>query len=302
MTSQLLIPLLTFVAVMALGGSFVVARSARRHALRARLAAGLDEFDEVGQSGRQDHPLLALLRRLGTIAAPTGPSAELRQQLARAGYFARTAAPAFIGAKLLLLVLGIALSIAASDAIGLAGREQVLLLFTLSGSLFFIPNIVVAAQRRARSIRVRNHLPDMVDLLEICVTAGMGLDMAWNAVGGEVRRVSPTLADEMALANLEIHLGATRAEAMRHMAERTGADELSSLVAVLVQSERFGTSLADALTAFASSMRQARSQRAEEIAEKAAVKMLFPLVVFVFPPMLIISAGPAALKIVEIFE
>ena len=144
------------------------------------------------------------------------------------------------------------------------------------------------------------HLPHAIDLLEICVSSGMGLEMAWNAVGDEVRRVSTILADEMALANLEMHLGADRASAMRHMAERTGAEEISSLVATLVQSERFGTKVADALRVFAESMRIERSQRAEEAAEKMAVKLLFPLILFIFPSMLIVCAGSAVIQIVQV--
>src|SRR5690606_5093317 len=109
-------------------------------------------------------------------------------------------------------------------------------------------------------------------------------------------------ADEMALANLELQLGATRAEAMRHLGERTGADEFSSLVAMLVQSERFGTSIAEALSIFATSMRERRSQKAEETAEKMAVKLLFPLVLCIFPVMLIVMAGPAVLTIMKIMN
>ncbi len=151
-----------------------------------------------------------------------------------------------------------------------------------------------------RREEVRRHLPDAVDLLEISVSAGMGLDMAWNMVTDEIRRVSTTLADEMALTNLEIHLGAPRAEAMRHMAQRTGAEEISSLVAVLVQTDRFGTSVAKALENFTSSMREGRSFRAQEVAEKMAVKLLFPMVIFIFPAVLVVLAGPAVIGLFKI--
>jgi tight adherence protein C len=129
------------------------------------------------------------------------------------------------------------------------------------------------------------------------VTSGMGMDQAWNAVTDQIRGVSPTLADEMALTNLEMHLGASRAEAMRHMAERTGATELGSLVVCLAQAERFGTSMQTALRNFAGSMREARSYRAQEAAEKMAIKLLFPMVILVFPPAVIVMAGPAVMKL-----
>jgi tight adherence protein C len=173
---------------------------------------------------------------------------------------------------------------------------------TVAAILFFLPNIVVSSRRNRRRAEVRRHLPDAVDLLEICVSAGMGLDMAWNHVGDEIRNVSLVLADEMALTVLEIQLGAPRTLAMRHMAERTGAEELASLVALLVQSDRFGTSIADSLRTFAVGMRETRSQRAEEQAEKTAVKLLFPLVFFIFPVMLIVMVGPAGIVLYHIMN
>jgi tight adherence protein C len=121
-------------------------------------------------------------------------------------------------------------------------------------------------------------------------------------VTDEIRSVSNVIADEMALTMLETQLGAPRTMAMRHMAERTGAKELASLVALLVQTDRFGTSIADALRTFAASMRNDRSQRAEEAAEKAAVKLLIPLVFCIFPVMLIVTVGPAAIRLYEVFS
>jgi tight adherence protein C len=129
----------------------------------------------------------------------------------------------------------------------------------------------------------------------------MGMDMAWNSVSDEVRAVSPTLADEMALTNLEIHLGAPRVVAMRNMARRTGADELSSLVAVLVQSERFGTSVVDALRTYANAMRETRSMRSQEAAEKMAVKLLFPMILFIFPSVILVMIGPAGMTLYKVF-
>jgi tight adherence protein C len=130
----------------------------------------------------------------------------------------------------------------------------------------------------------------------------MGLDSAWNAVSEEVRGVSKALADEMALTSLQLRLGASRSVAMRTMAERTAVDEIGSLVAVLVQSERFGTSISDALRTFAGSMRERRSQNAAESAEKTAVKLLFPMVLFIFPAVFVVTAGPAAITIYKLIS
>jgi tight adherence protein C len=292
---QVIIPLLAFCAAMTVGGALIVAKVARRQPLKERLLGSGEDLPETREGGSSF--TLEAIGRVGKSVSGKGPSKNLRQELAQAGYHSPNAAMIYAGAKLLLFLLG--LGAAALLVLSLDLRPPVKVLAALSSGavISFVPNIVVGVQRSKRRGEIRSHLPDAIDLLEICVSAGMGLDMAWNAVSGEVRRVSAVLADEMALTNLEIHLGAQRAAAMRHMAERTGAEELSSLVATLVQSERFGTSLAEALRTFAKSLREERSQKAEEAAEKMAVKLLFPMVLFIFPAMLIVVAGPAFLKI-----
>ena len=122
------------------------------------------------------------------------------------------------------------------------------------------------------------------------------------AVSDNMRPLCPLLADELSLTNLEMHLGSTRASAMRNMAERTCSDDVASLVTAMVQSEKFGTSIGETLRVFALSLRTERSQKAEESAEKMAVKMLFPMVCFIFPVVLIVAVGPAAITMVEIFS
>ena len=165
--------------------------------------------------------------------------------------------------------------------------------------LFLVPNMLVTKRRNARSANIRRHLADAIDLLEVSVSAGLGLDVAWNMVADEIRRVSHVLADEMALTNLEIHLGSPRGIAMRNLVNRTDVKEIAMLVAVMAQSERFGTSIADALSTFAATMREGRSSRAEETAERLAVRMLFPMVLFIFPAIFVIAVGPAGMTIAE---
>jgi len=274
---EILLPFLAFLSVTALGGAVLTARAARRTAIEQRLHAA-DAWAGPNHLGARGQHLVTAVSRIGERLSARGPSQGLKAELSKAGYHGSAAATVYLGAKMLLLLLGaggLALLLIPTalppslKAIGTVGGACI---------LFFVPNMVVSAKRRQRRLEIQQRLPDAFDLLEICVSAGMGLDMAWNCVTDEVRRVSPVLADEMALANLEMHLGASRATAMRHMAERTGADEIGSLVAVLVQSERFGTSIGETLRIFAESMRQLRSQRAEEAAEKMAVKLLFPMV------------------------
>jgi len=293
MAEEILIPLLAFIAVVCLGGAVVATLIARRQPLKARLL-GMQEESEGGAG-----PSARWVANLGKLVSGKGPTRTLREELAQAGYHDPAAAAIFLGAKVLSFLTGVAAGVPLFLPLKLSAAHSFLLIFSGGAALSLVPNIVVKLRRARRRREIETHLPDAIDLLEICVSSGMGLDMAWNSVAADVRRVSPILADEMALANLEMHLGAERAVALRHMAERTGADEVAALVATLVQSEKFGTSIVDALKIFASSMRMERTQKAEEAAEKMSVKLIFPMVLFLFPAMLIVMIGPACLIIVR---
>jgi tight adherence protein C len=299
--TQILISLLTGLSVIAIGGAVLVSRRARRAPLEARLrqVAGNPMID--APTSTFGPRFTGMVENIGTAVAKGKASVTLREQLTQAGYHGESTAPIYVGAKLMLGVVGLlgsAALVVPSDAFQVQNKSVIVMIFSMGA--FFIPNMIVASRRAARRGEIRRHLPDAIDLLEICASAGMGIDMAWNSVGDEVRAVSITLADEMALTNLEIHHGAPRAEAMRHMASRTGADELSSLVAVLVQSERFGTSIIDALRTYATTMRETRSQRAQEAAEKMAIKLIFPMIAFIFPAAVLVMAGPAFMSLYQV--
>lgn len=298
---EYLVPVLAFAAVVCLGGSVVLRVAGNRARMRERMQQA-----EAGifLEGNDARPSLGarLLMRVGSLSGSKDPSKTLRMQMVRAGFTGGSAVSVYLGAKLLLFVLGATGGGILVGLLSVSLLNKLLIVMASASIPFFIPNMVLSLRVTQRTEEVRLHLPDVVDLLEICVGGGMGLDMAWNAVADEIRAVSPLLADEMALTNLEIHLGEGRGEAIRHMAERTGATDLSSLVAVLVQSERFGTSLSDALKVFAASMREERSQRAEEAAEKMGTKMIFPMVLCIFPVVLIVAVGPAVIKLIEVFS
>jgi len=295
-----MLPILVFFAVLTLGAAIVVALTNRRKSIEPRLRS--IKGDMAVTTPTADGGLMRLVSRVGETATPKQPSSKLKQNLTTAGYYGNSAAATYIGIKLVLLVVGVSLGSIITLLTQFSFAIELYVVIAIAVVFFFIPNVWIASRRKARQSEVRQHLPDVVDLLEICVSAGMGLDMAWNSVADEIRTVSDIMADEMALTMLESQLGAARTVAMRHMAERTGAQELASLVALLVQSDRFGTSIADALRTFANSMRETRSQRAEEAAEKTAVKLLFPLVLFIFPVMLIVAVGPTALRLYTLFS
>lgn len=297
---EILIPALVFIFVVGVGVILLAVRSSRRKPLEDRLR---------GLNGRKTTPgvpmrgafLLRGLNRLGSFVSLGRFSPRLREELARAGYHSGASAAVYLGAKVLLFAVGLIVLIHFMMLLPLRVSlvSKVLIGVVGAAGMFFLPNLVMYSHRKKRAMEIRHHLPEALDLLDICVCSGMGLDMAWNVVAEEMRRVCTPLADEMALTNLEIHLGAPRAAAMRHMGNRTRAEEISSLIAVLVQSEKFGTSVAEALQTFAASMREERSLLAQEAAEKAAVKLLFPMVLFVFPAVLIVLAGPAGIRLVE---
>ena len=296
---EILIPFLVFMSVTCLGAAVLAARAARTSPARERLLQKAPEV-RLPNPDMAAPPIMRALSKVGTLVGSKKPSSSVREQLVRAGVYDRAFLGVYLGAKMVLLLGGLMALALLTSFVELAPHVQLFLVLAGATLLFFVPNVLLQIRMQSRCREVRNHLPDAVDLLEICVSGGMGLDTAWNAVGDEIRTVTPLLADEMALTSLEIHLGAKRQDAMRHMTDRTGVEEVASLAAVLVQSERFGTSIADALQVFAKTLRDLRSQRAEESAEKMPVKMLFPMVVFIFPVVLIVAIGPACITLYEI--
>jgi tight adherence protein C len=166
---------------------------------------------------------------------------------------------------------------------------------------FFLPRFVLDQMIKGRKQRVRWGLADALDLMVVSIEAGLGLNAAMMRVSDELKDVHKDISEEFELANLEIKVGRDRDEALRNLAERTGVDDLRSLVAMLIQADRFGTSIARAVRVFSDSLRTKRRQRAEQAAQKAAVKLLFPLACFLFPVLFIAILGPAMLTLMDTF-
>jgi tight adherence protein C len=162
---------------------------------------------------------------------------------------------------------------------------------------YFIPNIYLARRISSRKREVFESFPDAMDLIIVCVESGLGLDSAMSKVGQEMYKRSPILGAELHLVNLELRAGSTRERALKNLAIRTGVEEIEGLVATLVQSDRFGTSVADSLRVHADTLRTKRRLRAEEAAAKIALKLLIPLTFCIFPALLVVLLGPAVLSI-----
>ena len=165
---------------------------------------------------------------------------------------------------------------------------------------YILPGMVLARMAKRRAHRIRLSLADMLDLLVVSVEAGLGLDQALQRVGQELAFAYPELSDELRLINLELRAGKPRSEALRNLADRTGVDDLSSLVTMLIQTDKFGTSVAQSLRVYSETLRTKRRQRAEEAAAKTGVKMVFPLVICIFPAIWVITIGPAAIKFITV--
>jgi tight adherence protein C len=165
---------------------------------------------------------------------------------------------------------------------------------------YFMPNFWVAYRQSRRREEISLSLPDALDLLVICVEAGQGLNAAILRVGHEIERHAPALSEELRILNREVRIGLDRAQALRNFALRTGVEEARALAAVLIQSDRLGTSVARALRVHAQSLRTRRRQRAEESARKTAVKLVFPLVLCIFPELLVVILAPAMIQLVRV--
>lgn len=178
--------------------------------------------------------------------------------------------------------------------------ERVLLLVALALFGFFFPDLVLFLMTQNRKQGLTKALPDALDLMVVCVEAGLGLDMTFKRVGEEIRTISKELSDEFLLTNLEVRSGQSRQDSFKNMSLRTGVPEINQLMTMLNQTNRFGTSLATALRVHSDSMRVKRRQTAEEIAAKAAVKLLFPLVFFIFPALFVVLLGPGVIRIMRV--
>lgn len=237
---------------------------------------------------------------LNKMLPPSATEAKrLQKQLMHAG-FRSAEAPIIYRAIQLCSMAGFPLMVAAVCAVmawPLGNALIYIILAFVAG--FFLPRFVLKRITNNRQRELRWGLADALDLMVVSVEAGLGLNAAMMRVASELKDVHHAVATEFELANLEIRVGRDRDEALRNLAERTGVDDLRSLVAMLIQTDKFGTSIAKGLRIFSDSLRTKRRQRAEQEAQKAAVKLLFPLACFLFPTLFIAILGPAALNLID---
>ncbi len=252
-----------------------------------------------------ESPMTALAERLASpLTKMVPPSAaeakKLQKQLMYAGFRSESAPIIYRGIQLSIMV-GLPALVALGCA--LAVKPPKTAFWWVVGAFvvgFFLPRYGLNRAITTRQRQLRWGLADALDLMVVSVEAGLGLNAAMLKVSSELKDVHPDIATEFELANLEIRVGRERDEALRNLAERTGVDDLRSLVAMLIQTDKFGTSIAKALRVFSDSLRTKRRQRAEQEAQKAAVKLLIPLALFLFPTLFIAILGPAALNLMDV--
>jgi tight adherence protein C len=239
-----------------------------------------------------------------SLAKPLQPKNEaevsrLKTRLAVAGFRSEAAGSVFLGLKFAGLVAGLFLG--GGTITSLRGVNQTSLIYSigLAGLLFYLPELVIGFIASSRRQAIFLALPDALDLMVVCVEAGLGLDQAMRRVADEMKRTYRILSEEFALSNFQLQMGRTRAEVLHELGTRTGVADLRALAAVLIQADKFGSSVAQALRTQSDSMRIRRRQLAEEKAAKTAVKLIFPLVLFIFPGIFVVLVGPAAITMVR---
>lgn len=226
----------------------------------------------------------------------------LRARFLHAGLRQASAPIVYFAAKALLALVLPMLFIAAERSFGWKVTQINWMMIVLVSAAvgYYLPTIVLNQMTRIRQREIFESFPDALDLMIVCVEAGLALDMAVNRAGTEIRLRSPELADELDLVSLDLRIGSTRERALKNFAMRTGLDEVSTFVAMLIQADRFGTSLAESLRVHADGLRTRRQQRAEEAAAKIALKLLFPLIFFIFPSLMLVLLGPAFIQIYRV--
>ena len=258
--------------------------------MRRGLESAARETDRNAEPG-PEQPGKKLLRWV-RLNLSFSNSERLREQLRMAGLRAEWHSGAYVATRILLPVLALGSSTFLPQ-FGFMGA------MTLVFIAYLLPDFWLNSMIRRRREQIRLALPDTLDLLVICVEAGLGMDQALYRVGSELAIRHQAMSEEITQINLEQRAGKPRLEVWRSMAKRTKLEDMEAFVAMLWQSERFGTPIIRALATFAESLRTARRQQAEELAAKATVKLLFPLVLFIFPSMFIVLIGPAALNIMH---
>lgn len=290
-----LLPVLIFLAVTLAAGALFFWLLPTRTEQRLQAIAG------PAASPQWTRTIVNLAGPLARLSLPQGQwdQSPLRIRFLNAGFRREDARVIYFAAKTLLPLLTAGLAYAALR--GAESDEVTLLLYVAAAGLIgcYLPNLVLFLRARSRKREIFESFPDAADLMLVCVEAGLGLDAALGKVADEIKMKSMTLAEELHLTNLEMRAGGTREKSLRNLALRTGVEEIGTFAVMLTQADKFGTSIGESLRVFSDDLRHKRQIRAEEAAAKVPTKMLIPLVLCIFPSILMVILGPAAIQIIR---
>ena len=278
---------------------------------KPRAEQRLDELGEspstrrakhIEGSKKSDAMTKILERATPALSKPLQPKNEfevnkLKARLAHAGFRGETAPSIYLGLKLVSLMVGLFFGGGGILLIKGDSLDSMLWALMTAGVMFYMPDFVLWMMRRSRQEKIFLSLPDALDLMVVCVESGLGLDQAMRRVSDEMKKTYRIISDEFGLCNFQLQMGRSRNDVLHELGYRTGVDDLQALAAILIQADKFGSSIAQALRVQSDSMRTRRRQLAEEKAAKTAVKLIFPLVIFIFPAIFVVLVGPAAITI-----
>ncbi len=290
--------------------SVLPARTTDSEHMRRRVAGRrMDRVENMlgGGPKRERSAAKDLVEKVTPLAMrPVMPVSEeamtkLREKLSQAGYRQETAMRYFLASKTIVGIGVLVVALLTGVGFGWPAKQLFGAAAFAGGIGFMLPNLWLSLAKSSRQEKVRNGLPDVLDLMVVTVESGLGLDAAIMKVGEDMQYVHPELSEEMMIAVAEGQMGVPRMEALEKMAKRCGVDEVRALVSTVAQAEKFGTSIAKALRTQADSLRIKRRLKAEERAQKTTVKLMAPLILFIFPSIFVVLAGPAAMKLIAAF-
>lgn len=280
---------------------------------KSRAEQRLDDFrdpnrrkirEAAAANSKKDTMAKVLAKASPALAKPLQPKTEkdaskLKERLTYAGFRGEAAPSIFLGLKFICLVTGFVIgggSLAFSQGMT---RDTMVYTILVAGTAFYLPDLVLAFLGSRRKEAIFLGLPDALDLMVVCVESGLGLDQAMRKVSEEMKNTFRVIAEEFGMCNFHLQMGRPRNEVLHELGSRTGVDDVRALAAILIQADKFGSSIAQALRVQSDSMRTRRRQLAEERAAKTAVKLIFPLVLFIFPAIFVVLVGPAAVTMVN---
>lgn len=291
--------LTTVVVLLALLYAFSSGEPGMARRLSRVLHASVAAPQEAPPSQKVTQRMEGMLASVGgLLPASSGQATRSQLMMIRAGIRRPDAMMAMRGIKILMPVAFVA--VVYFSKVYLSNPFFILLLAAVAG--YMIPEMWLSRRISSRQRKLRRGLADGLDLLVICVEAGLGLDQALLRVSQEIRVTHPELSEELQIVNMEMRVGRSRMDALRELARRTGLDDIQALVAMLVQTERFGTSVAQSLRVHSDDLRTKRRQRAEEMSAKTTVKMVPALVFFIFPALMVVILGPAFITLMRQFS